>query len=124
MQRLEIKIKPMPKQSVRFTKTGFAYQPKKIVDYMKAIKRSAKAGGLKIYEGALLVEIDFHYQKQKVNSPTLKTTRPDVDNLAKPVLDALTDIAWNDDSQICDLRLRKYHDCEDKIIITISEIDT
>ena len=40
---------------------------------------------------------------------TFKTTRPDVDNLAKLVLDAVTDacVAWPDDGQVAELRLVK-----------------
>ena len=40
---------------------------------------------------------------------TPKTTRPDVDNLAKLVLDAVTDasVAWPDDGQVADLALSK-----------------
>lgn len=35
------------------------------------------------------------------------TKKPDVDKLARAVLDALTGIAWADDSQVIDLRARK-----------------
>ncbi|NOX54230.1 MAG: RusA family crossover junction endodeoxyribonuclease [Planctomycetes bacterium] len=35
------------------------------------------------------------------------TTKPDLDNLTKAVKDALTGLAWIDDSQICDLRATK-----------------
>lgn len=124
MQELEIKIRPMPKQSVRFTKSGYAYQPKKIVDYQKAIHLYAKSQKIKMLEGAILIEIDSHYQKKNVKSPIPKITRPDVDNLAKPILDALNGVAWKDDSRVCELRLRKFHDSEDKIVIRISEINT
>lgn len=31
----------------------------------------------------------------------------DVDNLLKPILDALTSIAWIDDTQICELFVRR-----------------
>lgn len=35
------------------------------------------------------------------------TKRPDVDNMAKAVLDALNGIAWEDDSQIARLSITK-----------------
>lgn len=40
-----------------------------------------------------------------------KTTRPDVDNLTKLVLDALTSagVAWKDDAQVAELLLSKRH---------------
>ena len=37
------------------------------------------------------------------------TSRPDLDNLAKAVLDALNGIAFKDDSQISSMRLAKYY---------------
>jgi Holliday junction resolvase RusA-like endonuclease len=39
----------------------------------------------------------------------MHTGKPDADNLAKAVLDALTNIgAWLDDDQVCELVIRKY----------------
>lgn len=34
--------------------------------------------------------------------------RPDFDNLEKSVVDALTGVAWKDDSQLCDVRTQKW----------------
>lgn len=36
-----------------------------------------------------------------------KITKPDLDNLAKPIKDALTGIIWTDDSRVADLRVTK-----------------
>jgi Holliday junction resolvase RusA-like endonuclease len=54
-----------------------------------------------------------HYRSNgdlKNNVPRfMNTSRPDVDNLAKAVLDALTNIrVWLDDDQVCELIVRKY----------------
>ena len=41
--------------------------------------------------------------------------KPDVDNLAKAVLDALTGIrAWRDDAQVCEMRVSRYYECPAK----------
>ena len=37
-----------------------------------------------------------------------KAGKPDLDNLAKAVLDSLNGLLWIDDSQVVDLRVRKY----------------
>lgn len=37
------------------------------------------------------------------------TKRPDVDNLAKVVCDALNDVAYKDDTQIIDLHILKFY---------------
>jgi len=54
-----------------------------------------------------------HYRTNgqlKPASPVfMHTGKPDADNLAKAVLDALTNIrAWQDDDQVCELTIRKY----------------
>lgn len=42
------------------------------------------------------------------------THKPDVDNTAKLVLDALTGVAWDDDIQVCDLHVRKFDRMRDR----------
>lgn len=54
-----------------------------------------------------------HYRTNgtlKPSSPVyMHDSKPDADNLAKAVLDALTAIrAWLDDDQVCELMIRKY----------------
>ena len=49
--------------------------------------------------------------KLKGSSPLLHTNRPDIDNLRKLVMDALTNVFWRDDSIICDGRtVKQYSD--------------
>lgn len=70
------------------------------------------------FGGPLAVELTFYFRRPKghVNSkgmlkpaaPRFHTSKPDADNAAKAVLDALTQLgAWSDDSQVSDLRVRK-----------------
>lgn len=54
-----------------------------------------------------------HYRKNGTLTPSapvfMHASKPDADNLAKAVLDALTNIrAWLDDDQVCELTVRKY----------------
>lgn len=49
------------------------------------------------------------------------TTKPDIDNIVKSIFDALNKIAYNDDSQICFLQVRKIYAEEEKVIIRFSE---
>ena len=49
-----------------------------------------------------------------------KTTKPDCDNLAKLITDCLTKLVyWNDDSQVCRLRVAKYWGSDPGISVTI-----
>lgn len=54
------------------------------------------------------------------------TKKPDRDNLDKAVMDALKDLAWMDDSQVCDGRLLKYiagGDEQPHVEITIQSLE-
>ena len=66
--------------------------------------------------GALRVHLRFRFPRPKSHfgakglrptAPEYHTGRPDVDNLAKAILDALRGIAWTDDGQVSILRVSK-----------------
>lgn len=46
--------------------------------------------------------------------------RCDVDNLAKQVLDGLNGVAWDDDSQVCDLHVtRRYDRARPRVVVEV-----
>lgn len=49
-------------------------------------------------------------------------TRPDADNYAKLVLDAMNGIFWRDDAQIVKLKVEKHYSTKPRIEIVIKEI--
>ena len=53
----------------------------------------------------------------------LPTKKPDVDNVAKIILDGLNCIAWDDDTQVVDLSVSKYYSEEPRVSVMIEEID-
>jgi Holliday junction resolvase RusA-like endonuclease len=70
------------------------------------------------FEGPIRCALEFmmrrpkcHYDAKgcvRANAPKYRDSKPDVDNLAKAVLDALTRIGfWRDDAQIAELWLTK-----------------
>lgn len=54
----------------------------------------------------------------------LPTKKPDADNIAKVVLDALNGVAYRDDSQIVRLMVKKEYGEESGLRVQISEVDT
>lgn len=50
-------------------------------------------------------------------------TKPDADNYAKLILDALNGIMWLDDAQVVDLRVRKFYDDTPRCEVRIIEIE-
>jgi len=60
--------------------------------------------------GPIYVDLRFHLQRPKSHPKTKQTwpaTRPDIDKLARAVLDALTHICFNDDGQVVSLTVHK-----------------
>lgn len=69
--------------------------------------------------GPLRVYLRFYYQYPKSMSIkkrpiAKKTTRPDIDNLAKYIMDMANGLLWDDDAQIIDLNCSKEYSDESK----------
>lgn len=111
----------------RVTKFG-TYIPEKTRKYRERIKGSfIEAGGMRM-SGPLSVRVHVFRQlpKSRPKRVTLEddTFKPDVDNIAKNVLDALNGIAWDDDSQVTELLVRKYPRGRDpeRIVVSVSRL--
>lgn len=58
------------------------------------------------------------------NKELFPTKKPDADNIAKVVCDALNGVAYHDDTQIVKLEIRKvYTDSEPKVIVSMGIFD-
>ncbi len=55
---------------------------------------------------------------QNIVSPTKK---PDIDNIAKVILDALNKLAFKDDNQITKLSIEKVYSEEEKVYVKVEE---
>jgi len=73
-------------------------------------------GNHSLFSGPINLEIIFtvprpkkHFNKKglKQNAPLMPTTRPDLTKLVRAVEDALTNVVWGDDRQICSCKHRK-----------------
>ena len=107
---------PRPKVS---TRGGFAraYVDKKhpIHAYKEAIRLAYVNAGGGILKGPIRVNIDCWFGRPKSHSKKRsmasepKTTKPDSDNLSKAILDALNGVAYEDDSQVYWLEVKKWY---------------
>ena len=120
---------PQPRPRVS-TAGGFAraYVPGKhpVHAYREAIAAAAQGAGLTTTGEVLNVVIDAvferpksHMRKAGVKPDAPKLPRPDVDNLAKAVLDALQDV-MGDDSLVGRLVVEKSYGTEARTTVRIS----
>lgn len=116
----------------RVTRRG-TYIPKATRDYRDSIERAflASCGGrFSPIEGPVSLEITVQRalpksRPKKVDSEP-DTFKPDADNIAKNVMDALNGVAWVDDSQIVALSVRKLPRArvEEMVTVEIARQDT
>lgn len=118
--------KPQGKARPRFTRQGRAYTPKNTVDYEKQIKQAyVSAGGTLISDTApIQICITAYLKKAKSNKMVSPTLKPDADNIAKAVCDAINNIAYKDDKQIVYLSVCKFwaDDGIEKVVVEIEEL--
>ena len=121
---------PQPRPRVS-TRGGFAraYVPSShpVHPYRQALAISAKSAGLKATGEPLCVEIMavFERPKSHLNKSGVKPTaprlpRPDADNLAKSVLDALQNVI-GDDTCVARLVVEKSYGKQACTIVTVSD---
>lgn len=123
---------PQGKARPRFTRIGRTYTPKKTVEYENQIKSAFAEAGGKYSEYPVSIRITAMYampqsasksKKQKmILGEILPLKKPDLDNIAKAVCDALNGIAYKDDSQVCRLAVIKQYGTEPGIMVSIKEI--
>lgn len=111
---------PVAKARPRVMRNGYAYTPKKTEDAEKTIRAAwNRKYGEETLRGPLKVSITFFYkapkswpkwkQRQVERYQLPKVSKPDTDNLAKTVLDALNGVAYKDDSAVCEMFARKMY---------------
>jgi len=118
-----VDINPVPKGRPRFSKVGGfmrSYTPKKTSDYETEVRTQAQAVMTREpLETPLAVYLYFrlpiprsHSKKRQeacLTGSERPIKKPDIDNLAKSVLDGLNGVVWHDDSQIVSLHLTKVY---------------
>jgi Holliday junction resolvase RusA-like endonuclease len=83
--------------------------------YKQAIRLAYVNAGGEVLEGPVSIRIVCWFDRPKSHSkkrrqkPEPKTTKPDLDNVGKAILDALNEIAYNDDGQVYRLTVEKWH---------------
>ena len=103
----------IPKARPRATKIGnraIMYTPAKTKEFENYVKLVASQHAPKeLLTSALEVRLSFLFQRPKSLPKKIRhhTKKPDIDNLAKSVLDAMEGIIYVNDAQVISLRVTK-----------------
>lgn len=130
---INIPGKVVGKQRPKFSRQGNfvkTYTPEKTVNYENWVKMCWMNSGQEKMQGNIIAVIVARFMipqsfsKKKRNELNEKPCpkKPDCDNIAKSILDALNGIAYDDDAQIVDLSVSKvYSATEEGIDLYLTE---
>ncbi|KAA6457058.1 MULTISPECIES: RusA family crossover junction endodeoxyribonuclease [Bacillus cereus group] len=122
-----------PRAGIRNGKISMR-DPMKSRNFKQYVRLAAsKHAPEELLEGPLFLEV-------KVYKPLLKkfskkkrleaeqglirpTTKPDVDNYAKGILDGLNSVIWKDDNQVIDLHVSKWYSEKPRVEVTVKELN-
>lgn len=129
---------PQGKARPRFSRRGgqvATYTPKKTVDYERLVKTAyhSACGGLFFGEKIpLMVSIVAYFKPPKSTPHAIRlsmyegticpTKKPDVDNIAKAICDALNGTAYHDDAQIVNVAVQKLYADTPRVEVSIETI--
>lgn len=99
--------------------------------WASSVAYAAQKEGAKLTKDAIFIELEFHMPRPKGNfgkkgllpsAPLFHVKKPDLDKLIRAVLDSLTGICWEDDSQVVSVKAEKvYAKDSTGVLITIND---
>lgn len=113
---------PIGKGRPRFTRQGGfvrTFTPEKTASYENLVKVKAEEAmqGRPVIDGAVAVSILLYVtppaswsqkkQRAALAGEVFPTSKPDIDNCLKGIMDACNEIVWKDDKQAVDVVMRK-----------------
>lgn len=92
---------------------------KELKAWRNQIANTAKQHIAEPLEEAVAVEMCFIVRKPKTVTRLLPHVKPDADKLARACMDALTGVAYVDDSQVTDLVIRKRYGADNEVGVIV-----
>ena len=129
---------PVPQGRPRFRRIGMrtiTYDPKKCRQYKALVKENARLNAPDSpVDGPVSLTLTIYHkipksasrakQEQMEDGLIEPTTKPDVDNVLKAVMDALTGVWYNDDAQVVEAMVSKTYSVNPRIEVCLQEIPT
>ena len=130
----EIQEKAIGKERPRYnTKTHTTYTPQKTKDYEEMVRWSfvskyniEKEASYEPFKATIVaifkppVSTSQKKLKELIGKPYMK--KPDIDNIAKAILDSLNGLVYKDDNQVTELIIRKEYGLENKVLVELEEL--
>jgi Holliday junction resolvase RusA-like endonuclease len=122
---------PVAKARARVTHWG-AYTPKSTVDAQRNIARAALVAmrGQDVFDEPVELSIIAVFPEpartlkaRAAPNSAFRPVKPDLDNLAKTVMDACIGVVWQDDSRIAVLHLAKIYGNEPELRIMVRPVN-
>ena len=121
---------PQGKERPRFTRNGATYTPKKTKDYEKLVAWAYQCEAHDVrFTGSVRAFIAAVYpipkswskkkQQDAANNKLLPLVKPDLDNVAKAVLDACNGIAYKDDAAVTGLTVCKRYGTRPCVVVQL-----
>lgn len=133
----DIKGKVKAKQSFKIGRNGFKYTSKDVVEYANFVRlcfmRKYPDWNVQNFSNKPLITVINVFKtipkgfSKKKTEKALKgeirpTVKPDCDNIAKNINDALNGIAYTDDKQIVSLTINKFYSNDEYTNVKIEEV--
>lgn len=128
---------PVGKGRPKFARRGsftVAYTPEKTASYENLVKVKAEEAmqGRRIFEGAVSVEIALYItppaswsqkkQREALAGTIFPTSKPDVDNVLKGIMDACNEIVFKDDKQAVDVSVVKRYAEQARALVRVEAL--
>ncbi len=118
-----VKGRPIPQGSLKFMRgRPIHVRAADLALWRADIARNAELFGFKPIASAVKVELDFIMLKPKSAKRAFPSVTPDLDKLIRAVLDGLTGVAYEDDSQVILIQASKTYGENQGVWIGIEQI--
>lgn len=103
--------KPIQQGSMRAFNNRIVHnKTKELMAWRALVGQAALVAGCTPIEGAITISMEFRYLRPKSVSRAEPTVPPDLDKQIRSILDALTGVAYVDDSQVVRIQASKRYD--------------
>ena len=119
-----VKGRPVPQGSLKFIQgRPIHVRAKDLALWRADIARMAEIAGLRPIQGGVRVHCTFIFKQPKsVKDRPFPWVKPDIDKLLRAVLDGLTGVAYDDDSQVILLGGSKIYGHNEGVWIEVEQV--